>query len=64
MLLFQSPGSMIILKQGLQIGGPQATPGPHTEECGFVYKFHKLFFELSTLKKQEVLHKNPKSNLH
>lgn len=35
-------GSLIILKEGLQLGGPWATPGPHTEEYGFVYKFHKF----------------------
>lgn len=35
--------SMIILKQGLQIGGPQLASGPHTEECDFAYSFQKLF---------------------
>lgn len=63
MLLFQSPGSMIILKQGLQIGGPQPTPGPHTEECGFVYKFHKLFLNCQHLKNRRFCIKiqNPTS---
>lgn len=56
-------GSMIILKQGLQIGGPQATSGPHTEEGGFVYTFHKLFLNCQHLKSRRFCIKiqNPTS---
>ena len=34
---------IIILKEGLQNGGPQPTSGPHPEEYGFDYKLQSYF---------------------